>query len=281
MTGPDSRRTGQASDLSSDTPVSSQNTEGLSELETVEAFFDRELDAEGQRRLFAALDRDESARRRFAENETVIEDLRRPVRSPDLSGAILEEVRARRGWLAPKLQRFVTAGRLAAAACLLATAGALFTAKRLAPENPVFNPDPAPVSNVVESSQAEAAEGVQRVLGAFDRLRRVGGERSFAPPRNEPLRAVSVNPNMPQVIVIGADRRPQQQALKINEAAFTGDGAQPRQDRHAKVRAWIRVTMNAREDRPDRDRRVGLVRIAERGGSSGNDGANTTPVGGW
>lgn len=136
----------------------------------IDAYFDRELPAEDEAALAHLLKRDAGAAMLFSESEAAIEALRAPVNAPDLTQDILAEVGHRRGWIGARLQRFVSVGRVALAACLLLALALTLTARRFAPEAPIFPNTPTPVSNIADCAADDTNCGVGEIMAAIDQM---------------------------------------------------------------------------------------------------------------
>jgi hypothetical protein len=91
-------------------------------------------------------------RERLGEAEAMISQLRKPMRTPDLSDAILGAVDARKSFVATGTRRFVTAGRFAAAASVLLAVGGVVLLERSHPILAAFRDDVEPVSGMVSAA---------------------------------------------------------------------------------------------------------------------------------
>lgn len=131
--------------------------------ELVDRFFDRELDEGSRERFFGMLRGDLRRCADVARTQRVVSMLRRPVPAPDLTDQILARIEERRGFLPLRLRRWVKAGRLAAAACILCGILGYAVGRRYAPDAFRFTPEPRPVTQVIESGRSEAAAGVQQL----------------------------------------------------------------------------------------------------------------------
>lgn len=134
----------------------------------VDAFFDKELSGA---ELSGALKRDKPAAARFERIQSMLDDLRRPVRTRDFSASILAEVGRRRPWLPASMRRFVSVGRLAAAACFLLFVGGAFYAERIAPDTMRLTNEPAPLTELVSAGRADATSGIRTLAEAFESVR--------------------------------------------------------------------------------------------------------------
>lgn len=131
--------------------------------ELVDTFFDRELDEGSRERFFGMLRADLSRCAQVAKTQRMISMLREPIEGPDLTGRIMATVSRRRGFLPERVRRMVTTGRLAAAACVLLGVLGLAVARRMAPDALRLEPVSRPLSEVIESGKADAAEGVKHM----------------------------------------------------------------------------------------------------------------------
>lgn len=131
--------------------------------ELVDRFFDRELDEGSREKFFKMIRGDLSRCAEVAKTQRIVSMLREPVEAPDLTEAILGEVRRRRGFLPARLRRMVKAGRLAVAASLLLGILGIALANRYAPGVFRLTPRAAPISGVIKSSTSELAGAVDSV----------------------------------------------------------------------------------------------------------------------
>lgn len=126
--------------------------------ELIDALLDGDLAHEESRAAYEALRQNPAACEDLARTRYAIARLSTPVEAPDLTGAILQRVHHRRRFLAPRAARFVTTGRLAAAAAVIGTVALASFVQRHVPEARLAASEPAPVSRVVESSGLTAAD---------------------------------------------------------------------------------------------------------------------------
>lgn len=91
-------------------------------------------------------------RGRLAETEKILADLARPMRSPDLTDSILDQVDARKPFVAKRTRRFVTVGRLAAAAAVLLITGVGVLVEHARPGSLRFSHEPTPITSMVHAS---------------------------------------------------------------------------------------------------------------------------------
>lgn len=138
--------------------------------ELIDALLDGELDSASKRQLFSELAQDPERCERVAREQRMISMLREPIDAPDLSATILARVHGRRRFLPAPSRRLVRIGRLAAAACVLLTLLGVAAVQRWSPEWARWSPRPAPVTTLVESSQADASAGVKSVAEAVERI---------------------------------------------------------------------------------------------------------------
>jgi hypothetical protein len=132
----------------------------------VNAFFDRALDEGSREKFFGMLRADLSRCAEVAKTQRMISMLREPVETPDLTDRIMMRVAAKRGFVPESLRRWVTRGRVAAAACVLLGVLGLAVAKRMSPDSFRLAPAERPLSSVIESGRADAASGVQQMAAA-------------------------------------------------------------------------------------------------------------------
>ncbi len=130
----------------------------------IDALFDRELSEASQRELLGSLRRDPVACQEIAETRRAMALLNDTGACPDLTEAILASVNNRRRFVPASVRRFVTTGRAAIAAGILAAVSGYAAFQRHGPETS-FTPTAAPVSDLVESAHADAAQGLRTVAG--------------------------------------------------------------------------------------------------------------------
>ncbi|TVQ62179.1 MAG: hypothetical protein EA378_06890 [Phycisphaerales bacterium] len=200
---PDPRRGPHPADADPRVPDAARIPDDL-----VDAFFDRELDREAQRRMFDRLRGDPPRCEEITSTREMLRELRRKPDAPDLTGAILARVESRRAFLTPTWRKLVTTGRLAVAAGVLLGIGLAATAQRLWPEATTFRDQPAPLTGFVDSTRADASSSfraLERTLGAAPRqiAGRLGDE--FAP---VPLVASTHAEAVPSDRVLGDRARP-------------------------------------------------------------------------
>lgn len=142
---------------------------GMTPDEAVDALLDREIAPADLPEALALIAGDRDASERLERMRAMFDDLRAPVGGPDVSRLVLGEVGRRRRWLTPGLQRAVSAGRLALAACLLAGVATTLVVERLNPDALVFGgPQPTPLASVVDAGRQDAAIGIRQVGGLLD-----------------------------------------------------------------------------------------------------------------
>jgi len=134
----------------------------------IDALFDRELDSAARREVIGEVRHDAGACEEVARTQRIVSMLREPVESPDVTDDVLARVDRRRGFLTPRLRRMVTVGRLAAALGLVAIVGVTALARRWWPEATTLTPQPAPITAVVESGRADAADGLRTLMDSVD-----------------------------------------------------------------------------------------------------------------
>ncbi len=137
----------------------------------VDAVLDREVPEGERERVESVIRENRMASERLDGTREALDTIRTPVRAPDLSASILDEVERRRGWLDRPTMRIVTVGRLAMAASFLLLITAAFVTERVAPEAVRLSETPAPVTQLLETSQAEATSSLRNVASVIDSLR--------------------------------------------------------------------------------------------------------------
>jgi hypothetical protein len=118
----------------------------------IDAFFDKDLDADRSGSLFKGLRADPAKAREFAATRRFVEELRAPVDGPDLTANILGSVHTQRPWLRDRQVWGVRLGRLGLVAMLLLVLGGVLLQRRATPDAPVWNAGPAPLTDLVRSS---------------------------------------------------------------------------------------------------------------------------------
>lgn len=259
---------------------SASNPVPLDEQAMIDAYFDRTLASEQKADLTRLLATDAGVGAHFAECAYAIEALRTPVSAPDFSHEILQEVGRRRGWLGARLQRFVSIGRLAAAAALLLALGVTLTVRRFAPDAAIFPQTPTPIADVAECASSDADYNVAGFYRVLDQAGSVTGlERLTTASPTAPVQAMkTMNAGLlmsalcsPSFMGSDPGRR------KLDPGAWRAAGH---------VRLTIRTTRACSiRALPTRDR-VGAVVLVARASApaSPNDGSKIgkdTPVGGW
>jgi hypothetical protein len=136
--------------------------------ELVDAFFDRELDGASREQFFGAMRADLSRCAEVAKTQRIVSLLREPVEAPDLTGAIMAEVRRRGAFVPTGMRRFVKYGRWAAAVLLAAGVLGLALVHRHSPDALRLAPRPKPVAGVIQSGSSDAAAGVQQLTQAMN-----------------------------------------------------------------------------------------------------------------
>lgn len=101
--------------------------------------------------------------RRFREElsamESMLAPLSKPARGPDLSARILARVGQQKSFVPRRVLRLVSAGRLAAAACVLLAVGAAVAVEYARPGTFEFGGSRRAVSMVVEAASADVRSG--------------------------------------------------------------------------------------------------------------------------
>lgn len=142
----------------------------------LDAYFDGEADRRSAE-FRAAFVKSRQFRSDVAATEEMVADLKRPIKGPDLSSRILAAVDDRKPFVTGQTRRFVTVGRLAAAAAVLLLLTGAVLVERMRPGSIELTPRPTPVSGLVDASSrprpAYATTITPRVsasLGAPDRV---------------------------------------------------------------------------------------------------------------
>ncbi len=92
------------------------------------------------------------------EIQGVMQSLRSPLETPDLTDAILSRVGAERPFTDPTERRWVWAGRASVAAGILMLLGAVFLLHAMAPNSTTWANRAAPLSSVIDNCEAEVGE---------------------------------------------------------------------------------------------------------------------------
>ena len=125
--------------------------------DALDRYLDKEISRESAAFRAAFVKRD--FRERLDEAEAMIGQLRKPLRTPDLSDAILGAVDARKSFVATGTRRFVTVGRLAAAASVLLAVGGVVLIERSHPILTALRSDVEPVSGMVSAASLPGSMG--------------------------------------------------------------------------------------------------------------------------
>lgn len=166
--------------------------------ELVDRFFDRELDEPSREQFFGMLRQDLSRCAEVAKTQRIVSMLREPVETPDLTGRILDRVGRRRGFMPESMRRWVKAGRLAAAACVLFAVLGFAVGRRYAPDFFRFAPEAQPVTQVIDSSRNEAAAVIVGTP-ATAAPTGAGGPGSAKPAVRKPFTVVQLEPGKTSV----------------------------------------------------------------------------------
>jgi hypothetical protein len=129
--------------------------------ELIDSLLDGALTHEDSRAAYETLRQDPAACEDLARTRYAIARLSTPVDAPDLTHAILGRVQRRRHFIPARMQRMVTAGRVAVAAGAVVTIGLASFVQRAAPNVRIAEDREAPVSRVVASSGLTEAEQPQ------------------------------------------------------------------------------------------------------------------------
>lgn len=117
----------------------------------LDAFFDKELGVDDSSALFKGLRTNPTKAREFASTRRALESLRDLEPAPDLADEILSKVHAHRPWLRDRDVWGVRVGRAGLAAALLLALGGTLYHRSQTPDAPIWNPAPAPVTELVRS----------------------------------------------------------------------------------------------------------------------------------
>jgi hypothetical protein len=116
----------------------------------LDLYLDRELPRESA--AFRAAFVKPEFRSRLHEIEDTLGELHRPIRTPDMSDAILDAVDARRPFVVARSRWRVSVGRLTVAAAVLALVGGLVMVERFHPGMTNLTADPTPLTNIVNAA---------------------------------------------------------------------------------------------------------------------------------
>lgn len=137
-------------------PAKNRPVEGQRPDEAVDLLLDRQLDPERRRALLQDLSGNAAASQELASLRATVALFDDPIDTPDMSADILAELERRRAFRPARRRLLIRAGRVAVAACLVLTVGAVALVRQHAPAlDPT--PAPTPISAVVESSHSELA----------------------------------------------------------------------------------------------------------------------------
>lgn len=167
----------------------------------LDAFFDKELTVDESSSLFKGLRTNPAKAREFAATRQALESLRTPEPAPDLADEILSKVHAQRPWLRDRDVWGVRIGRAGLVAALLLALGGVLYQRSLTPDAAIWNPAPAPVTDLVRTSgeatsltreSAQAAmvslrtEAVRFVPQRIETQPQAAGLASFKPGASDP-----------------------------------------------------------------------------------------------
>lgn len=141
----------------------------------VDRLLDRELGDAEQSELFEMLRGLPEQAESLAESQRMLATLRSTELGPDLTERILSETHQRRAFIPKSVRRQVTAARLALAAMLLIGVAGFAVASNHS-FVPLFHTRSAPVSSLIERSEAELANSVRTIGQA------IGSVRAFTSP---------------------------------------------------------------------------------------------------
>ncbi|MFG0257007.1 MAG: hypothetical protein ACF8GE_03800 [Phycisphaerales bacterium JB043] len=179
----------------------------------VDALLNREVPIEDLGACEDAIESDRAASETLGSYRGMLDALRAPVDTPDMTSSIIQEVGRRRRWMAPSWRRIVTTSRLALAASLLAACAVVLVVQRTNPDATLFAQQPTPLNDVVRTSQHEANAGlvsVGSVLPSMSKIeapevpvRRLGTQRWFRMDQGMPIYRVEVG-QLRKVVTIHA-----------------------------------------------------------------------------
>lgn len=129
--------------------------------DAIDALFDGEMTDADARHLVSSADPE--ACETIAKTQRIVDQLKAPVKSPDLTASILQQVEDEREYVASPWRRFVRAGRLGVAACLLFTLLSVAVAQRLWPEATTLQVEPRPVSTLLHATEQQAVRKVRAI----------------------------------------------------------------------------------------------------------------------
>ena len=140
--------------------------------EELDRLFDREMPADERRRLSSRLRREPDRLDEVIDTRRAINSLRAPLKSPDLTDAVLGQVSKRRGFLSANLRRRVRTGRWAVAAMFVLSLGVVALAHRALPGRLDLTPGPTPVSDLSDAVRKDSLESQLRFRDAVAELGR-------------------------------------------------------------------------------------------------------------
>lgn len=118
----------------------------------LDAFFDKELSIDDSAMLFKGLRSSPKKAREFGATRRALEGLKDVDPAPDLADEILSAVDRQRPWLRDRDVWGVRLGRAGLVAALLLALGGTLMHRRATPDAQIWNPAPAPVTDLVRSS---------------------------------------------------------------------------------------------------------------------------------
>lgn len=124
--------------------------------DTIDRYLDREITRDSAAFRAAFVKRD--FRKQLDETEAMLGELRRPIRTPDLTSAILEAVDSRKAFVATRTRRVVTLGRLAVAASVLLAVGGVVLIERTHPGLTTLGDSVEPLAGVVSAASMSKHE---------------------------------------------------------------------------------------------------------------------------
>lgn len=148
----------------------------------LDAFFDKELSVDDSSSLFKGLRTSPKKAREFAATRRALEGLKDLDPAPDLADQILSAVDRQRPWLRDRDVWGVRIGRAGLVAALLLALGGTLMHRRATPDAQIWNPAPAPVTDLVRSSGEATSLTRESAQAAMISLRNEATR--FAPSRS-------------------------------------------------------------------------------------------------
>lgn len=127
--------------------------------DAIDALFDGDMTDGDARHLLNRAD--PASCEAIAKTQRMVDMLKAPVDSPDLTDRILKQVEDEREFVDAPWRRFVRAGRLAVAACLLIGLLGVAVAQRAWPDAMTLTAEPRPVSTLLDTTEQQAVDRVR------------------------------------------------------------------------------------------------------------------------